>query len=96
MPLVDALLPEFDHEMTTTRKVAGARAGRQVRLEAAREVVLARRAGHAPREPSDLGHRDADQVGNRSAGGATAGGRSPSKTELIATFDRNVAATRAA
>ena len=62
MPMVDALLPEFDHEMTTTRQAARARAGRSARVEAAREVDVARRTRDAPVESALVGPGDAERT----------------------------------
>ena len=57
MPIVDALLPEFDHEMTVTRKLLERVPERQVRLEAAPEVVVARRSWRSTSRPCRCGAR---------------------------------------
>ena len=57
MPLVDALLPEFDHEMTMTRKVLERVPDDRVRLEAARKSMSLGAAGAARRDDSDVGQR---------------------------------------
>jgi uncharacterized damage-inducible protein DinB len=93
--LVDALLPEFDHEMTTTRKVL--------------ERVPEDKFGWKPHAKSFSVGELATHVANLPTWGTEtltkseidlAGGQRvaslASKAELIATFDRNVAATRAA
>ena len=95
MPLVDALLPEFDHEMTTTRKVL--------------ERVPEDRFDWKPHAKSFSAGELATHVANLPTWGTEtltkseidlAGGQRvaalASKAELIATFDKNVAAARAA
>src|SRR5262249_39063574 len=95
MPFVDLLLPEFDHEMTTTRKVlervpedrfAWKPHDKSFAMRAlAQHVATIPMWGNAPlTQPEiDLGtFPPPAPVTNRS--------------ELLAMFDRNVAATRAA
>ena len=95
MPIVDALLPEFDHEMTTTRKVL--------------ERVPEHRFDWKPHAKSFSLGALATHVANLPAWGADAltqseydiaAGQSPaappSKTVLMDTFDKNVTATRSA
>jgi uncharacterized damage-inducible protein DinB len=94
MPIVDALLPEFDHEMTTTRKVL--------------ERVPDERLAWKPHEKSYTLGQLAQHVATIPMwGSATMGqteldlgtsGQQPalaSRAEILAAFDRNVAATRA-
>jgi uncharacterized damage-inducible protein DinB len=95
MSLVDALLPEFDHEMTTTRKV----------LERVPEDKFAWKP-HA--KSFSLGALAAHVANLPTWGTETltkseidiSGGQPPSafssKTALMAAFDKNVADTRAA
>ena len=95
MPLVDALLPEFDHEMTTTRKV----------LERVPEdkfdwkphpksFSLGALATHVANLPTwgteTLTRSEIDLTGTQPISAL------PSKTALLAAFDKNVAETRAA
>ena len=54
MAITDALLPEFDHEMATTRRLLDRVPGGRVRLEAARQIDVARPAGRTPRQHSLL------------------------------------------
>ena len=92
MAIVDALLPEFDHEMTTTRKAARARARGQVRLEAAREVVFARRAGDARRQRCRCGAPMTLTKSEFDVGGATSRRRRRRRRPSCSRrFDRNVA-----
>ena len=94
MPLVDALLPEFDHEMTTTRKLL--------------ERVPDDRLGWKPHPKSfSLGELATHLTELAMWGEATlqrseinlaeGGTRVPaaSRAELLAAFDKNVASTRA-
>ncbi len=95
MSMVDALLPEFDHEMTTTRKVL--------------ERVPEDKFDWKPHAKSfSLGALTAHVAALPTWGGEAltkseldiAGGQPPtappSKVELMAAFDKNVAATRSA
>jgi len=95
VPIVDALLPEFDHEMTTTRKLL--------------ERVPDDKLGWKPHDKSMALGDLATHVANIVSWGQTTlnepgidmggAGRVPparSRTDLLATFDKNVAATRAA
>ena len=66
MPLADTLLPEFDHEMTTTRKLLERVPDERLRLEAAREVVC--RSGQLAQHVATIpmvGHDDAERSGVR-------------------------------
>lgn len=95
MAIVDALLPEFDHEMTTTRKVL--------------ERVPEDQPGWKPHPTStslgDLATHVAtiplwgEMTLNRDEldlGGAGRAEAAKSRAELLATFDKNAAGTRAA
>lgn len=95
MPLVDALLPEFDHEMTTTRKLLERVPDDRLDWKPhARSFSLGQLAEHVATIPMwglvtltqsefDVGSNPPpQQIGPRS--------------ELLAAFDRHVAGTRAA
>jgi len=95
MPMVDALLPEFDHEMTTTRKVLERVPEDKFAWKPhAKSFSLGTLAAHVAMLPAwgeeTLTRSEID----------IAGGRPPvapaSKAELMATFDKNVAAARSA
>ena len=95
MPIVDALLPEFDHEMTTTRKL----------LERVPDDKLSWKP-HAKSMPlGDLATHLANIVGwgevtlnqpEIDLGGAGRNEAARSRAELLKMFDQKVAATRAA
>ena len=94
MPIVDALLPEFDHEMATTRKLL--------------ERVPDDRLGWKPHQKSYTLGQLAQHVSTIPLWGSitieqsefdTAGPRQAeltSRADILAAFDRNAAATRAA
>jgi uncharacterized damage-inducible protein DinB len=95
MPIVDALLPEFDHEMTTTRKVL--------------ERVPEDKFDWKPHAKSTALGALAAHVATIAMWGEVTmtkseidlGGSGPpramaSRADLLATFDKNAAATRAA
>jgi uncharacterized damage-inducible protein DinB len=95
VPIVDALLSEFDHEMSTTRKL----------LERVPEDRLAWKPHPRSYSLGDLATHVANLASwgeitlNRSEFDLAGGGRLPaaaSRADLLSTFDRNVAATRAA
>jgi uncharacterized damage-inducible protein DinB len=94
VPIVDALLPEFDHEMTTTRKV----------LERVPEDKFDWKPHPKSTSLGDLATHVANITWwgeitlNRAdfdLGGGGRAQRAQSRAELLATFDKNVAATRA-
>jgi uncharacterized damage-inducible protein DinB len=94
MPLVDALLPEFDHEMTTTRKL----------LERVPDDRLAWKPhpksfslGELATHLTELAMWGSATLQHSEVNIAEGGTRVPaaSRAELLATFDKNVAATRA-
>ena len=96
MPLVDALLPEFDHEMTTTRKALERLPEDKFDWKPhAKSFSLGALATHLANLPTwgteTLTKSEIDLPAVQPPASAL-----PSKTELIATFDRNVAAARAA
>lgn len=95
MPLVDALLPEFDHEMTTTRKLLErAPEDRFAWKPHGKSMSLGELATHLSVLPwwgeVTLTQADLDTAGIQRPAVAT------SRAELLATFDRHVAAARAA
>ena len=96
MALVDMLLPEFDHEMATTRKLLERVPDDRLRLEAARQVVHARAAGTARRHDPEVGHDDAhhDRAGPRRA--APQIRRPRRRAALLKLFDDNAANARTA
>jgi uncharacterized damage-inducible protein DinB len=96
MPLVDALLPEFDHEMTTTRKALERVPEERFDWKPhAKSYSLGALATHLANLPTwgteTLTKSEIDLPAVQPPPGAP-----PSKSELIAAFDRNVAAARAA
>ena len=96
MPLVDALLPEFDHEMTTTRKVIERVPEDKFDWKPhAKSFSLGALATHLANLPTwgteTLTKSEIDLPAAQPPLAAL-----PSKTELMAVFDRNVAAARAA
>jgi uncharacterized damage-inducible protein DinB len=96
MPLVDALLPEFDHEMTTTRKVIERVPEDKFDWKPhAKSFSLGALATHVANLPTwgteTLTKSEIDLPAAQPPLAAL-----PSKTELMAVFDRNVAAARAA
>lgn len=95
MALVDALLPEFDHEMTTTRKVLERVPEDRFDWKPhAKSFSLGALAAHVTTLPAwgteTLNKADID------IGGSQPPAAPPSKAELMATFDRNVATVRTA
>jgi len=96
MPLVDALLPEFDHEMTTTRKVIERVPEDKFDWKPhAKSFSLGALATHLANLPTwgteTLTKSEIDLPAAQPPLAAL-----PSKIELMAVFDRNVAAARAA
>jgi uncharacterized damage-inducible protein DinB len=94
MPIVDALLPEFDHEMTTTRKVLERVPEDRFQWKPhAKSMALGDLATHVANiawwGEVTLNSSEFDLAG---------GGRAPavkSRAELLTLFDKNTAATRA-
>ena len=96
MPLVDALLPEFDHEMTTTRKALERVPEDKLEWKPhARSFSLGALVTHLANLPTwgteTLTRSEIDLPAVPQPASALT-----SKTDLIAAFDRNVAAARAA
>jgi uncharacterized damage-inducible protein DinB len=95
MALVDALLPEFDHEMTLTRRLLERVPEEQFDWKPhARSMSLGALATHLANLPSwtDITIRQSD-LDVATAGTAAV---APSRAELLATFDRNVSNGRGA
>lgn len=95
MPIVDALLPEFDHEMTTTRKVLErAPESRFDWKPHAKSFSLGALATHVATMPGwgveTLTKTEYDVAAEQPPAAPA------STVALLATFDENVAATRAA
>jgi len=95
MGMVDALLPEFDHEMTTTRKVLERIPEDRFDWKPhAKSFSLGALATHVATLPTwgaeTLSKSEIDIAGGQPPAAL------PSKAELMATFDKNVAATRSA
>lgn len=95
MPLVDALLPEFDHEMTVTRKLLERVPDDKLAWKPhAKSYSLGQLAQHVATIPIwgsvTINEPELD----------VAGGQPPeqakSRSEVLSTFDGNVAITRAA
>jgi uncharacterized damage-inducible protein DinB len=95
MALVDALLPEFDHEMTVTRKLLERVPEEKLGWKPhAKSYSLGQLAQHVATIPMwgsvTLNQADVDLTGNPAPVEAR------SRQELLDTFDGHVAATRAA
>jgi uncharacterized damage-inducible protein DinB len=95
VPIVDALLPEFDHEMTTTRKLLERVPEDKLEWKPhARSMSLGALATHVATIPSwgevTLTQPEID------LGGTGIAETARSRAELLGTFDKNVKATRAA
>jgi uncharacterized damage-inducible protein DinB len=95
MPLVDALLPEFDHEMTMTRKVLERvpddRRDWKPHPKSFSLGALATHVANLPTWGSETLNRSEIDVGGTPPLAAL-----PSTGEILAAFDTNVAAARAA
>ena len=95
MPIVDALLPEFDHEMTTTRKVLERVPEDKFDWKPhAKSFSLGALAAHVAALPS--WGAEALTLTEIDIAGSQPPAAPPSKVELMATFDANVATTRSA
>jgi uncharacterized damage-inducible protein DinB len=95
VPIVDALLPEFDHEMTTTRKLLErVPEGKLAWKPHAKSMSLGDLATHVATIPY-WGEVTITQP-EIDLGGAGRAEPVKSRAELISRFDKNVAATRAA
>jgi uncharacterized damage-inducible protein DinB len=94
MPIVDALLPEFDHEMATTRKVLERVPEDKLDWKPhAKSWSMGGLATHVANLPS-WGSIALNQDSFDLATGGTAP-QAASRVDLLAAFDRNVASTRA-
>ena len=95
MPIVDTLLPEFDHEMTMTRKVLERvpddKRDWKPHPKSFSLGALATHVANLPTWGSETLNRSDIDVGGTPPLSAL-----PSTSEILATFDRNVAAARAA
>lgn len=95
MAIVDALLPEFDHEMTTTRKVLERVPEDKFDWKPhAKSFSLGALATHVATIPT--WGTETLTKSEIEVGGQGPPGQPPSKTDLLARFDKNVAETRAA
>jgi len=95
MAIVDALLPEYDHEMTTTRKLLERVPDDKLAWKPhPKSFSLGQLAGHVATIPMwgemTLTKPEID------LGGTPPPGDVPSKGELLSSFDKNSSATRAA
>ena len=95
MPLVDALLPEFDHEMTVTRKVLERvpddKRDWKPHPKSFSLGALATHVAGLPTWGSETLNRSEIDVGGTPPLTAL-----PSTSDILAAFDKNVAAARAA
>ena len=94
MPIVDALLPEFDHEMATTRKLLERVPEQKFEWKPhAKSMTLGGLATHVANIVwwGEI-TLDRPEIDLEETPQATPAG---SRAELLTTFDRNVAATRA-
>lgn len=95
MPIVDALLPEFDHEMTVTRKLLErVPEDRFTWKPHEKSYSLGELAQHVATLPMwgsiTLNQSELDLAGSQRQSGAT------NRSELLAFFDGNVSTTRSA
>lgn len=95
MPIVDALLPEFDHEMTVTRKLLERVPEDQLAWKPhQKSYSLGQLAQHVAQLPSwgpiTLNESETDIAGSQPPQQAA------SRADLLQQFDHNVAAARAA
>lgn len=95
MAIVDALLPEFDHEMTTTRRllerVPEEKFDWKPHVKSFSLGALAAHVATLPQWGAEVLNQSEIDVGVGQPPSSM-----PSKAELLATFDKNVSATRAA
>ena len=95
MPVIEALLPEFDHEIATTRKLLEQLPEDKFGWKPhAKSYSLGALATHVATIPTWGG-----MTLNRTEfdiGGAPWQPATPSKSELLSTFDKNAASTRSA
>lgn len=96
MAMVDALLPEFDHEMTTTRKLLERVPEDKLAWKPhPKSFSLGQLAAHVATIPM-WGEMTITRPEIDVAAGATPPGESPPKAEILSSFDKNSAATRSA
>jgi uncharacterized damage-inducible protein DinB len=95
MAIADTLLPEFDHEMTTTRKLLERVPEEKFDWKPhAKSFSLGALATHLANLA--MWGSETLEKSEIDIGGSGPPGAPPSKAEMLATFDKNVAATRAA
>lgn len=95
MPLVDVLLPEFDREMSTTRKLLERVPDDNLDWKPhTKSFSIGALAAHLA-NLAGWGEVTLNQT-EFDVGGGQPPTAPPSRSELLSTFDRNVAATRAA
>jgi len=95
MGMVDALLPEYDHEMTTTRKLLERVPEDKLAWKPhPKSFSLGQLAAHVATIPT-WGEMTITKP-EIDLGGAPPPGAPPSKAELLASFDKNSSATRSA
>ncbi len=94
MPMVDALLPEFDHEMTTTRKLLERVPGDRLDWKPhQKSYSLGQLAQHVATIPM-WGEATLTQT-ELDLGGAAPPPALRTRAEMLEAFDRNAAGTRA-
>ena len=94
--LIEALLPEFDREMTTTRKVLERVPNESLASEAARQSFsLGELASHVAALPT-FATETLDESGVREIGNLRPPVALPSRTDVLAAFDADTGAARAA
>jgi uncharacterized damage-inducible protein DinB len=99
MPLVDALLPEFDHEMTVTRKLLERVPDGQFDWKPhQKSMSLGQLAQHVATIPTwgnvAMSQPDYDLANDQRPGSGP--GQLPTRAEILSLFDRNVSEARAA
>ena len=98
MPLVDALLPEFDHEMAVTRKVLERVPDGQFEWKPHQKSMslgqLAQHLATIPTWGKVAMSQAAYDLANDQRPGAS--GQLPTRNEILSLFDRNVSDARAA
>jgi uncharacterized damage-inducible protein DinB len=95
MPLVDTLLPEFDHEMTVTRKLLERVPDDRFDWRPhPKSMTLGQLAQHVATIP--MWGSMTMNVSELDLGGSQAAPPMKSRAELLTAFDKNVADTRAA
>lgn len=97
MAIVDAILPEFDHEMGTTRRVLERAPEADYGWRPhAKSMSMGQLALHVAEIPGWVSATINESSFDVATGGTDASKAEPSsRSELLATFERNVAAARA-